>query len=101
MDAVEALQRVGELRNTYGSATAALPWLDACRDEDDPPAFPTYATDLRLPAVQQSADLFKLSDQYGWSHIPSPCIRPRSGAARPHFVTLTFSGNLTIFRLDT
>ncbi|MEN6546937.1 MAG: amidohydrolase family protein [Armatimonadia bacterium] len=50
----EALQRVGELRNTYRSATAALPWLDACRDEDDPPAFPTYATDLRLPAVPRA-----------------------------------------------
>ncbi|MEN6400300.1 MAG: hypothetical protein ABFD94_00005, partial [Armatimonadia bacterium] len=51
MDAVEALSAAGELRSAYRSLTAALPWLDACRDEDDQPAFPTYATDLRLPAV--------------------------------------------------
>ena len=53
MDPAEALQRVRTLREAYGTLLAALPWLDVCRAEDDPPAFPAYATDLRLPAVER------------------------------------------------
>lgn len=47
----DLLPTVVALRGQYRRLAAALPWLDACRCEEDPPAFGAYADDLHLPAA--------------------------------------------------
>jgi len=39
------------LRHAYHAVKAALPWLDACVCEDDPPAFPRFARPVRTPHI--------------------------------------------------
>ncbi len=53
MDENAALQRLRSLRANYRRLCDALPWLDAARCEDDPPAFPAHARDVGLPAVRR------------------------------------------------
>lgn len=51
MSATRLPERIAALRAAYRSAAGALPWLDAARWPDDPPAFDECAADPGLPAV--------------------------------------------------
>ena len=48
------LAQVRALRANYRRAAQVLPWLDAARWEDDPPAFGEFADDPGLPAVPRA-----------------------------------------------
>lgn len=79
MDVDVALGWLRTLRADYHRLCPALPWLDAARWDEDPPAFPDYARDLALPAVQRvRADERLLS-----ARLPAPVLAVYDPSASP------------------